>query len=147
MRSECSRALHAARTGLVVSLKRVAPWLGATLRLSYRARSTAAYAVWVVNDWKMASVFLLNATCCLAILTLTAWKRMVFKAAQRLITGAGGQEHSFLPARREPTDREPRGPNQGPYQVVQGGKRRWLPTPDGVATSPRGFPAGHGTRR
>jgi hypothetical protein len=44
--------------------------------------STVAYAVLVVDDWRMAIIFAANTFCCLVILGLTAWKRALFKAAQ-----------------------------------------------------------------
>jgi hypothetical protein len=37
--------------------------------------STVAYAIVVVQDWKMACVFAANTLCCSAILALTAFKR------------------------------------------------------------------------
>ncbi len=47
--------------------------------------STVSYAVLVVDDWRMAAVFIANTLCCLVIVGLTAWKRALYKAAQRLI--------------------------------------------------------------
>jgi len=41
--------------------------------------STVAYAILVVDDWRMAAVFAANALCCVAIVSLTAWKRAVFE--------------------------------------------------------------------
>ncbi len=40
--------------------------------------STVAYAILVVNDWRMAAVFAANTLCCAVIVGLTAWKRAVF---------------------------------------------------------------------
>ncbi|MBQ0822301.1 hypothetical protein HPT29_017275 [Microvirga terrae] len=37
--------------------------------------STVAYAVLVVDDWRMATVFAGNTLCCVLIVTLTVWKR------------------------------------------------------------------------
>jgi hypothetical protein len=51
--------------------------------------STVAYALLVVEDWRMAAVFIANTLCCLVIVGLTAWKRALFRAAQRLLAGAG----------------------------------------------------------
>jgi uncharacterized protein with PQ loop repeat len=45
--------------------------------------STVAYAILVVQDWRMAAVFAANTFCCTLILGLTAWKRSVFKASVR----------------------------------------------------------------
>ena len=49
--------------------------------------STVAYAVLVVDDWRMAGIFMANTLCCASIVGLTAWKRAGFQAAQR---GFGG---------------------------------------------------------
>jgi hypothetical protein len=38
--------------------------------------STVAYAVLVVDDWRMAAVFAANTLCCVTIVSLTAWKRL-----------------------------------------------------------------------
>lgn len=46
--------------------------------------STMAYAIWVVNDWRMAAVFAANTLCCITILGLTAWKRALFRASQKV---------------------------------------------------------------
>jgi uncharacterized protein with PQ loop repeat len=40
--------------------------------------STVAYAILVVDDWRMAAVFIANTLCCALIVSLTAWKRAVF---------------------------------------------------------------------
>ncbi len=40
--------------------------------------STVAYAILVVNDWRMAAVFAANTLCCAVIVGLRAWKRAVF---------------------------------------------------------------------
>ena len=40
--------------------------------------STVAYAILVVNDWRMAAVFAANTLCCAFIVGLTAWKRATF---------------------------------------------------------------------
>lgn len=45
--------------------------------------STVAYALAVMNDWRMAAIFAANSLCCLMILSVTAWKRAQFKAAQK----------------------------------------------------------------
>src|SRR3712207_3031630 len=50
--------------------------------------STVAYAILVVDDWRMAAVFAANALCCLIILSLTAWKRAVFKATLMVLEAA-----------------------------------------------------------
>ena len=46
--------------------------------------STVAYAVLVVDDWRMAAVFAANTVCCGLIVGLTAWKRAAYRKAQRL---------------------------------------------------------------
>lgn len=51
--------------------------------------STAAYAILVVDDWRMAAVFVANTLCCVIILGLTAWKRALFKATQNVLAAAG----------------------------------------------------------
>ena len=40
--------------------------------------STVAYAILVVDDWRMAAVFAANTMCCAVIVSLTAWKRAMF---------------------------------------------------------------------
>lgn len=50
--------------------------------------STVAYAVLVVDDWRMAAVFIANTLCCLLIVGLTVWKRALFRAAQRLLASS-----------------------------------------------------------
>jgi hypothetical protein len=44
--------------------------------------STVAYAVLVVDDWRMAAVFAANTGCCIIIVGLTAWKRASLQSAQ-----------------------------------------------------------------
>jgi uncharacterized protein with PQ loop repeat len=44
--------------------------------------STVAYAVLVVDDWRMAAVFAANTGCCAIIVGLTAWKRASFRSRQ-----------------------------------------------------------------
>jgi uncharacterized protein with PQ loop repeat len=44
--------------------------------------STTAYAVLVLNDWRMAAVFAANALCCIIIVGLTVWRRAAFQLAQ-----------------------------------------------------------------
>jgi uncharacterized protein with PQ loop repeat len=44
--------------------------------------STVAYAVLVVDDWRMATVFAANTGCCAIIVGLTAWKRASFRSGQ-----------------------------------------------------------------
>ncbi len=59
--------------------------------------STVAYAVLVVDDWRMAAVFAANTLCCLVILGLTAWKRAVFKATLKVLESAvPSTEHTDL---------------------------------------------------
>ena len=43
--------------------------------------SAMAYAIENVGDWKMASMFLVNAIGCAAILLIAAWKRFSFAGA------------------------------------------------------------------
>jgi hypothetical protein len=50
--------------------------------------STVAYAILVVDDWRMAAVFAANTLCCFVILGLTAWKRAVFKATLKVLEAA-----------------------------------------------------------
>ena len=62
--------------------------------------STVAYAVLVVDDWRMAAVFAANTFCCLVILGLTAWKRAVFKATLKVLEAVvPSTEHSDLAAK------------------------------------------------
>jgi uncharacterized protein with PQ loop repeat len=44
--------------------------------------STVAYAVLVVDDWRMAAVFAANAVCCAIIVGLTAWKRSSLRGSE-----------------------------------------------------------------
>lgn len=44
--------------------------------------STVAYAVLVVDDWRMAAVFAANTLCCVVIVGLTAWKRAMLRPSQ-----------------------------------------------------------------
>jgi uncharacterized protein with PQ loop repeat len=47
--------------------------------------STALYGVLVVQDWRLSATFGASALCCLAILVMTAWKRIAFaQAAPRI---------------------------------------------------------------
>src|ERR687889_2092742 len=41
--------------------------------------STVAYAILVVDDWRMAVVFAANTLCCALIVSLTAWKRLEYE--------------------------------------------------------------------
>lgn len=41
--------------------------------------STVAYAVLVVDDWRMAAIFAANTLCCGIIVGMTAWKRAAFR--------------------------------------------------------------------
>jgi uncharacterized protein with PQ loop repeat len=59
--------------------------------------STVAYAVLVVNDWRMAAVFAANTVCCVIIVGLTAWKRASLRSAQGLFK----VRRSLLVRRRE----------------------------------------------
>ena len=45
--------------------------------------STVAYAILVVDDWRMAAVFAANTGCCAIIVGLTAWKRAASRSGQR----------------------------------------------------------------
>jgi uncharacterized protein with PQ loop repeat len=61
--------------------------------------STVAYAVLVVDDWRMAAIFAANTLCCLFILGLTAWKRAVYKATRKALeTVVPSMEHTDLAA-------------------------------------------------
>ncbi|WP_262272416.1 hypothetical protein [Microvirga yunnanensis] len=44
--------------------------------------STVAYAILVVDDWRMAAVFAANTLCCVLIVGLTAWKRAALRTAR-----------------------------------------------------------------
>jgi uncharacterized protein with PQ loop repeat len=44
--------------------------------------STTAYAVLVLNDWRMAAVFAANTLCCIIIVALTVRRRAAFQMAQ-----------------------------------------------------------------
>jgi uncharacterized protein with PQ loop repeat len=59
--------------------------------------STVAYAVLVVDDWRMAAIFAANTVCCVAIVGLTAWKRASLRSAQ----GLSKVRRSLLVRRRE----------------------------------------------
>jgi hypothetical protein len=78
--------------------------------------STVAYAVLVVDDWRMAAVFIANTICCLFIVGVTAWKRALFKAAQQLLA------NSNLAVFRKAQDEEELSVARSPYRVVAGGK-------------------------
>lgn len=49
--------------------------------------STVAYAVVVLDDWRMAAIFGVNMLCCLLIIGLTVYKRAV--TGRRFSTGQG----------------------------------------------------------
>lgn len=49
--------------------------------------STVAYALVVVDDWRMAAVFAANTVCCGIIVGLTAWKRTAFRKEQKQLNG------------------------------------------------------------
>jgi hypothetical protein len=77
--------------------------------------STVAYAVLVVDDWRMAPVFVANTICCLVIVGLTAWKRALFKAAQQLLASSNlsaSNAHDKMAASTA----------HARYRVVTGGK-------------------------
>ncbi|MET0529827.1 MAG: hypothetical protein ABW003_16095 [Microvirga sp.] len=65
--------------------------------------STVAYAVLVVDDWRMAAVFAANTGCCAIIVGLTAWKRAASRSGQRRIkagrTALGRRRGAGSPAR------------------------------------------------
>jgi uncharacterized protein with PQ loop repeat len=63
--------------------------------------STVAYAILVVDDWRMAAVFAANTLCCALIVGLTAWKRAAF-ARNRERSGQAGpySDASALPEHR-----------------------------------------------
>jgi uncharacterized protein with PQ loop repeat len=70
--------------------------------------STVAYAVLVVDDWRMAVVFAANTLCCLVILGLTAWKRAVLKATLKVLEPAVPlTEHTDLVAAPRETGATP----------------------------------------
>ena len=88
--------------------------------------STVAYALLVVDDWRMAAVFIANTLCCLVIVGLTAWKRALFKAAQRLIASAQlpiSQDQAPDDQVERSPDLEPSAQGSHPHLlVVMGGK-------------------------
>ena len=88
--------------------------------------STVAYAIVVANDWRMASVFVANALCCLLIVALTAWKRALFTAAQRLVASrshAALQENAPARQHSEASGRVSISvPTRAHYRVVSGGR-------------------------
>ncbi|WP_201863603.1 hypothetical protein [Microvirga soli] len=53
--------------------------------------STVAYAILVVDDWRMAAVFVANTLCCVVIVSLTAWKRAMFGQHRHNPTAAGAR--------------------------------------------------------
>jgi len=88
--------------------------------------STVAYAVMVVDDWRMVAVFTANALCCMLIVALTAWKRALFAAAQKLV--ANGKHpvlHNHAPAKQSNDEPELDWPSTAArprYRVVAGSK-------------------------
>jgi uncharacterized protein with PQ loop repeat len=54
--------------------------------------STVAYAILVVDDWRMAAVFAANTLCCVAIVGLTAWKRATFGRHRHNPAAAGASQ-------------------------------------------------------
>jgi hypothetical protein len=88
--------------------------------------STAAYALLVVDDWRMTAVFLANGFCCIVILGMTAWKRALFRAARRLIASPDGAalhlSAAALPPAHEPVPEAPGRRAASVYRVVTGGK-------------------------
>ena len=51
--------------------------------------STVAYAILVVNDWRMTAVFAANTLCCVIIVSLTAWKRAAFRTTPEKFRQSG----------------------------------------------------------
>lgn len=47
--------------------------------------STVAYAILVVDDWRMAAIFAANTLCCGVIVGVTAWKRAAFRKERATI--------------------------------------------------------------
>jgi hypothetical protein len=88
--------------------------------------STAAYALLVVDDWRMMAVFLANGFCCFLILGMTAWKRALFRAARRLIASPDGAalhlSAAALPPANETVSGAPWRRGASVYRVVTGGK-------------------------
>jgi hypothetical protein len=73
----------------------------------------------------MAAVFVANAVCCLVIVGVTAWKRALFKAAQRLVANAGASTLSSLGGETAPEAREVEHHGRADHPhflVVAGGK-------------------------
>ena len=88
--------------------------------------STVSYALLVVDDWRMAAVFIANTLCCLVIVGLTAWKRALFKTAQRLIASTNNQaryDHApAVQAEEEPGPEHPIRADHPHLLLVAGGK-------------------------
>jgi hypothetical protein len=80
--------------------------------------STVTYAVLVVDDWRMAAVFIANAFCCLVIVGLTAWKRALFRAAQQLVVDAKTGPLQTTQGDQTKIMNAPR----LPYRIVSGGR-------------------------
>jgi hypothetical protein len=87
--------------------------------------STVAYAILTLSDWRMAAVFVANALCCLVIVGVTAWKRALFRAAQRLLESADACTLSSLGGGKAQKEREAEhhARSEPPhFLVVAGGK-------------------------
>jgi hypothetical protein len=80
--------------------------------------STVSYAVLVVDDWRMAAVFVANTLCCVVIFGLTAWKRALFKTAQQLLAMSDAAKHQNV----EGDDKLKVSTLRGPYRIVSGSK-------------------------
>jgi uncharacterized protein with PQ loop repeat len=65
--------------------------------------STVAYAVLVVDDWRMAAVFAANTGCYVIIVGLTAWKRASLRSSQGQ-SEVGGQAHLMGEGRNRPCE-------------------------------------------
>jgi uncharacterized protein with PQ loop repeat len=87
--------------------------------------STVTYALLVINDWRMAAVFIANTVCCLAIVGLTVWKRAVYKAVQRLTATAAIASPDQGPAEQGTEEHAREHPARADHPlllVVTGGK-------------------------
>jgi uncharacterized protein with PQ loop repeat len=89
--------------------------------------STVAYAVVVVDDWRMAVIFGANTLCCLAILGLTAWKRALFRTTRKAVAAAelSGEHTGFSAATGQSGEALIHGSSSHPYgvRVVSGAYR------------------------
>jgi len=88
--------------------------------------STVAYALLVLNDRRMAAVFIANTVCCLVIVGLTAWKRALHKAARRLLASPPPRSEDCGPDTQAGRGAEPVRPDHAGharFRVLAGGRQ------------------------